>query len=159
MKTLFKKNLPELALDYTFFDEMVGKQYLKDRMTMSLFNSFTMLAILVSCLGLYGLVALIVVQRTKEIGIRKVLGATLKQLLSLMTKDFVKLVFWALVIALPIAGIVMNKWLGSYAYHIPLSWWMFLIPSLVILGINLVVISREIIKTALANPANSLRSE
>jgi putative ABC transport system permease protein len=159
VKSLFKKNLPELAIDYSFFDEMVDKQYLKDRITMSLFNAFTMLAVLVSCLGLYGLVSLIVIQRTKEIGIRKVLGATLQQLLSLMTNDFIKLVFWALIIALPIAGIVMNKWLGSYAYHVPLSWWMFLIPSTIILGIALAVISREIIKTALANPVSSLRSE
>lgn len=126
---------------------------------MSLFNTFTILAILVSCLGLYGLVALIAVQRTKEIGIRKVLGATLKELLSLMTRDFMKLVFWALVIALPLAGIAMYRWLGSYAYHVQLSWWMFLIPVLLILFIALAVISREIIKTALSNPVTSLRSE
>jgi putative ABC transport system permease protein len=159
VKALFKRNLPEIPIDYSFFDEIVNKQYLKDRITMSLFNTFTILAILVSCLGLYGLVALIAVQRTKEIGIRKVLGATLKELLSLMTRDFMKLVFWALVIALPLAGIAMYRWLGSYAYHVQLSWWMFLIPVLLILFIALAVISREIIKTALSNPVTSLRSE
>ncbi len=104
VKALFKKNLPEVPINYSFVDEMVAKQYEKDRITMSLFNAFTMLAIFVSCLGLYGLVTLIAVQRTKEIGVRKVLGASLNQLFSLMTKDFMKLIFWALLISLPIAG-------------------------------------------------------
>ena len=159
VKTLFKKNLPDLPIDYSFLDEFVDKQYLKDKITMSLFNSFTILAILVSCMGLYGLVALIAIQRTKEIGIRKILGATLHQLLSLMTKDFVRLLFWALLIALPIAGFAMNKWLASYAYHVSLSWWMFLLPVAILLLIALAVISREIIKTALVNPVKSLRTE
>ena len=140
-------------------DEIVDKRYEKDKLTMSLFNDFTILAIFVSCLGLYGLVALIAVQRTKEIGIRKVLGATLSQLLSLLAKDFMKLVLWALVIALPISGYFMNKWLASYAYHIPLTWWMFLIPVLFIMMIALMVISREIVRAALANPVKSLRTE
>jgi putative ABC transport system permease protein len=159
VKALFKKNLPEVPMDYSFVDEMVAKQYQKDRITMSLFNAFTALAIFVSCLGLYGLVTLIVVQRTKEIGVRKVLGATLKQLFSLMTKGFMILIFWALLIALPIAGIVMNRWLSSYAYHIRLSWWMFILPALSVFFIALVVISREIIKTAMINPVNTLRTE
>jgi putative ABC transport system permease protein len=159
VKTVFRKNLPTTPMDYSFLDEIVEKQYVKDRITMSLFNSFTGLGILVSCLGLYGLVALIAVQRTKEIGIRKVLGATLHQLFSLMSTDFLKLLVWALLIALPVAGIVMNKWLTSYAYHVSLSWWMFLIPAVAVFLLTLVVISREIVKTALANPVTSLRSE
>ncbi len=159
VKTLFKKYLPEVPINYSFVDEMVAKQYEKDRITMSLFNAFTMLAIFVSCLGLYGLVTLIAVQRTKEIGVRKVLGASLNQLFSLMTKDFMKLIFWALLISLPIAGIIMNNWLSSYAYHIRLSWWMFIIPALIVFFVTLVVISREIIKTALINPVNTLRTE
>jgi putative ABC transport system permease protein len=126
---------------------------------MSLFNDITILAIFVSCLGLYGLVALIAVQRTKEVGIRKVLGATVSQLLSLLAKDFMKLVLWALVIALPITGYFMNRWLASYAYHIPLSWWMFLIPVLFVMMIALMVISREIVRAALANPLKALRAE
>jgi putative ABC transport system permease protein len=159
VKEVFKKNFSTIPINYSFFDEIVDKQYLQDKITMSLFNNFTILAIFVSCLGLYGLVALIAVQRTKEIGIRKVLGASLKQLLSLLTKDFVLLALWSMVIALPIAGFFMNKWLSTYAYHTQLSWWMFLIPVLLILLITLIVISKEIIKTALANPVNSLRSE
>src|SRR5690606_1639867 len=114
IKAIFKKNFPGALFDYTFVDESINNQYRQDQMTMSLFKIFTLLAIFVSCLGLYGLVALISVQRAKEIGIRKVLGASLKQLLSLLTKDFLKLALWALVIALPIAGLAMNKWLTNY---------------------------------------------
>jgi putative ABC transport system permease protein len=159
VKTLFKKNLPSVPIDYSFYDEILNKQYLNDRMTMSLFNASTILAIFVSCLGLYGLVALIAAHRTKEISIRKVLGATGKQLFSLMTKDFIKLICLGLLIALPIAAVLMNKWLTSYAYHIHISWWMFLIPILLVLFIAFAVISGEIIKTVLTNPVKSLRSE
>lgn len=156
---LFKRNFPGQPFDYSFFDEMVNKQYRQDRITMSLFNDFTLLAIFVSCLGLYGLVTLVAVQRTKEIGIRKVLGASLGQLLSLLTKDFMKLMLFSLFIALSIAGIVMNKWLSSYAYHVRLNGWMFVIPAISLLFIALVVISREVIRAALANPARSLKAE
>ena len=159
VKKIFKEHFPTIPMDYSFFDEIVNKQYEKDRITMSLFNDFTVLAIFVSCLGLYGLVALIAAQRTKEIGIRKVLGASLPQLVLLLTKDFMKLVFWALIISLPVAGILMNKWLSSYAYHVTLNWWMFLLPALSILLIALAVISKEIIKTALINPVKTLRTE
>jgi putative ABC transport system permease protein len=157
--TIFKQHLPSVPINYSFYDEIINKQYLNDRITMVLFNAFTILAIFVSCLGLYGLVALIAIQRTKEIGIRKVLGASLKQLFSLMTKYFIKLVCLGLLIALPLASIVMNKWLNSYAYHIRISWWLFLFPILLVFFISMAVISREIIKTALTNPVKSLRSE
>jgi putative ABC transport system permease protein len=126
---------------------------------MSLFNDFTILAIFISCLGLYGLVSLIAIHRTKEIGIRKVLGASLSNLLLVLSKDFVKLVVIALVIALPVAGIVMYQWLQSYAYHEPLAWWMFLIPSVIILLVAIAVISKEVLRTAFSNPVQSLRTE
>ena len=159
VKALYKKNFPATTFDYAFFDEIVSNQYRQDEITMSLFKDFTILAIIISCMGLYGLVALIAVQRTKEIGIRKVLGASVSQLLSLLTKDFLKLVLWALIIALPLAGLAMNKWLANYAYHARLSWWMFLVPVLCVLLITLAVVSREVIKAAIANPVKSLRTE
>ncbi len=159
VKDIFKKNFPALPFDYSFFDEIVKKQYQKDRIAMTLFNDFTILSILISCLGLYGLVTLISLQRTKEMGIRKVLGATLAQLLSLMTKDFMKLVLWSLIIALPFAGMAMHTWLSSYAYHIQLSWSTFLVPVLLLPIIAILVISREIFSSALVNPADSLRME
>jgi putative ABC transport system permease protein len=159
IRQIYKTYFPSIPMDYSFFDEIVNKQYERDRVTMSLFNDFTILAVFVSCLGLYGLVALIAFQRTKEISIRKVLGASMAQLISVMSKDFVKLILIALLIALPVSAILLNQWLKNYAYHISLSWWMFLIPVVLVLLISMAVISKEIIKTALSNPVKSLRSE
>ena len=159
IKNIYKQYFPAIPIDYSFFDEIISRQYEKDRITMSLFNNFTILAIFISCLGLYGLVSLITIHRTKEIGIRKVLGASLSNLLLVLSKDFVKLVFVALMIALPVAGILMHKWLQSYAYHEPLVWWMFLIPAVIVLLVAIAVISRQILKTAFSNPVESLRIE
>jgi putative ABC transport system permease protein len=159
IKNIYKQYFPAIPIDYSFFDEIIGRQYEKDQITMSLFNHFTILAIFISCLGLYGLVSLITIHRTKEIGIRKVLGASLSNLLLVLSKDFVKLVLVALVIALPVAGILMHAWLQSYAYHEPLAWWMFLAPAVIVLLVAIVVISSQVLKTAFANPVESLRIE
>ena len=159
LKNIYKQYFPAIPIEYSFFDEIISMQYEKDRITMSLFNHFTMLAIFISCLGLYGLVSLIAIYRTKEIGIRKVLGASLSNLLLVLSKEFVKLVFIALIIALPVAGILMHKWLQAYAYHASLSWWMFLIPAVIVLLVAIVVISRQVLKMAFTNPVESLRIE
>jgi putative ABC transport system permease protein len=156
---IYNQYFPTIPINYSFFDEIISKQYEKDKITMSLFNNFTILAIFISCLGLYGLVSLIVIHRTKEIGIRKVLGASLINLLLVLSKEFVKLVFVALIIALPVAGVLMHKWLQSYAYHEPLVWWMFLIPAVIVLLVAIAVISRQVLKTAFSNPVASLRIE
>lgn len=155
----WKEHYPDDPFTYTFLDEAYKAQYDKDRLTMKLFTYFTVLAILISCLGLYGLVSLMAVQRTKEIGIRKVLGASVQQLVSLLTRDFVKLIILASLIALPVAGIVMNQWLSAYAYHISLAWWMFLLPVVLIILIALAVIGQQVIKAALTNPVHALRNE
>jgi putative ABC transport system permease protein len=159
LKGMYKQYFPTIPMDYAFLDETVSKQYEKDRITMSLFNDFTLLAIFISCLGLYGLISLIVIHRTKEIGIRKVLGASIANLLIVLSKDFIKLVMIALLIAIPVTGFLMNRWLQSYAYHVSLSWWMFVVPAAIILLVALMVISRQVVKTAVANPVDSLRME
>jgi putative ABC transport system permease protein len=155
----WKAHFPARPFTYTFLDETYKAQYDKDRLTMNLFTYFTVLAIFISCLGLYGLVSLMAVQRTKEIGVRKVLGASLQQLLVLLSRGFVQLIIIASLIALPIAGIAMSQWLSSYAYHISLSWWMFLLPVLLIVLIALVVIGQQVVKAALTNPVHALRNE
>lgn len=155
----WKEHFPAQPFTYTFLDEAYKAQYDKDRLTMRLFTYFTVLAILISCLGLYGLVSLMAVQRTKEIGIRKVLGASLQQLITLLTRDFVKLIILASLIALPVAGMVMHQWLSSYAYHISLTWWMFLLPIVLIILIALAVIGQQVVKAALTNPVHALRNE
>lgn len=159
IKKIYKQYFPAIPIDYSFFDEIVSRQYEKDRITMLLFNNFTVLAIFISCMGLYGLVSLIAIHRTKEIGIRKVLGASLSNLLVVLSGDFMKLVFMALMIALPVAGVLMHQWLQSYAYHEPLAWWMFLVPAITVLFVAIAVISRQVLKTAFSNPVDSLRIE
>jgi len=159
VQQIYRTHFPSRVFDYAFFDDIVKSYYNQEQVGLTLFNTFTILAIIISCLGLYGLVAIIMTQRSKEISIRKVIGASTARLLFFITKDFVKLVFLGLVIALPITGFFMHDWLSDYAYHIDLSWWLYLIPVFIIILITLLVISREIIKTALINPAKILRSE
>ncbi|MBN8787210.1 MAG: ABC transporter permease [Terrimonas sp.] len=159
VESIFKKHFPATVFDYAFVDDTVNKQYMQDNITMRLFNWFTVLAIFISCLGIYGLATLIIAQRAKEVSVRKVLGATISQLLALLTKDYIKLLAWAMVIALPLAGYLMHHWLLSYAYRIQLSWWMFVAPVVFLLIITLVMIGREVIKAALVNPVKGLRAE
>jgi len=159
IERIWKQYFAHLPFDYSFMDDAFDAKYRKDKMTMHLFNCFTLLAIIVSCLGLYGLVMLLSIQRRKEIGIRKVMGASVKQLVSLLATDFMRLVLLASLIALPLAAIVMNKWLSSYAYHTQLTWWMLALPVLLILAIALSVTGYQVVRAALANPVKSLRTE
>ncbi|HKZ37336.1 MAG TPA: FtsX-like permease family protein, partial [Chryseolinea sp.] len=157
IEKLFRNYFPSEFFDYAFFDDVVNEYYRKEQITLSLFNSFTVLSILISCLGLYSLVSLIIVQRSKEISMRKVLGASLSELFIMMSMDFARPVLVSLIISLPIAGILMNRWLSAYAYHVSLSWWMFLVVFLLVLIIILAVISREVIKIAMIKPIDNLR--
>ena len=159
VKTLWKDMFPDRVFDHTFLDDAYAAQYRKDTTTMYLFSCFTVLAILISCLGLYGLVALMAARRAKEIGIRKVLGATISGIVAMLTKDFVKLVVIAMVIASPLAWWAMNKWLEDFAYRIDIEWWMFAVAGLVAVVIALVTVSWHAIRAAVANPVDSLRDE
>jgi ABC-type antimicrobial peptide transport system permease subunit len=120
---------------------------------------FTSLAILISCLGLFGLVSFVAEQKKKEIGIRKVLGASVQNMVRLLTKDFVRLVGIAFIIAAPLAYVVMQKWLQDFPYRITIEWWVFLIAGGAALLITLLTVSFQAIKAAIANPVKSLRTE
>jgi putative ABC transport system permease protein len=159
IKNTWQSHFPELPITYEFLDDAFDKAYKKDVTTIRLFNYFTMLSIIIACLGLYGLAYLVATQRTKEIGIRKVLGAAVQQLLILLAKDFIKLIALAAVLAIPVTWLIMNKWLTSYAYHINISWWLLTVPVFAILLIAVLVISYQTIKVALSNPVKSLKSE
>ena len=117
------------------------------------------LTIFVACLGLFGLATFTAEQRTKEIGIRKVLGADVKGIVALLSKDFLKLVIIAFIVAVPVAWYVMNQWLQEFAYRIQISWWIFAVAALLAIIITVITISFQAIRAALANPVNSLRSE
>ena len=149
----------EEPFTYAFMDDLFNKTYATEQKTGSILNIFSVLTIFVACLGLFGLVTYTAEQRTKEIGIRKVLGASVTQVTQMLSKEFLKLVFIASCIAIPVAWWAMNKWLQSFAYRIHISWWVFLIAGFVALLIALVTVSFQAIKAAIGNPVKSLRTE
>src|SRR5205085_762506 len=131
IKNTFAKFDAENAADFNFLDETFARQYAKEQKQEQLSFMFTILAFVIACLGLTGLVMFTVAQRIKEIGIRKVLGASVGSVTLMLGKNFMQLVLIATVIAVPIAWIAMNKWLQDFAYRIDIAWWMFLIPGLI----------------------------
>lgn len=144
---------------YAFMDNLYNKTYVAEQKTSAILNIFSALTIFVSCLGLFGLITYTAEQRTKEIGIRKVLGADVSQITGMLSKDFIKLVCIAILIAFPISYWAMNKWLQNFAYRINTSWWMFVASGVIALLIALITVSFQAIKAATANPVNSLRME
>jgi putative ABC transport system permease protein len=159
MGAIWHKLLPSVPFEYSFLDEAVQKQYETEITLSRIINSFTIIAIFISCLGLFGLAAFSAEQRRKEIGIRKVLGANVSGIVQLLSKDFLKLVFIAILISTPIAWWAMNKWLQAFAYKVDLSWWMFAAAGIIAVAIAMITVSFQSIKAAIANPVKSLRSE
>ncbi len=154
------KNLnPKFPFTYQFSDEEYSKLYKSEQVVSRLSDYFAFLAIFISCLGLLGLVIFTAQQRTKEIGIRKVLGASVSNVVSLLSKDFLKLVLIALVIAVPIGWYGMNKWLQDFAYRINIQWWVFPLAGLLVIVIAFFAISFHAVKAAISNPVKSLRAE
>ncbi len=133
--------------------------YEEEKRLGSISSYFTLIAILISCLGLFGLVSYVAEQKKKEIGIRKVLGASINSVVQLLTKDFVKLVGIAFLIASPIAYFFMQRWLEDFTYRIDIQWWVFVLAGGFALVITLLTVSFQSIKSALANPVKSLRTE
>jgi putative ABC transport system permease protein len=159
IKTAYDQFFPDNTFEYFFIEDRFKNQYSDDTRFAKVVNIFTVLAIIVSCLGLIGLSSYTAVQRTKVIGIRKVLGASIANILSMLSFDFLKLVLIAIVFSVPIAYYFMQDWLSTYAYRIPLTWTLFVLPVIVILILSAITISSQIIKVAVANPSQSLRNE
>jgi ABC-type antimicrobial peptide transport system permease subunit len=159
IEPLFEKYNPAFPFEYSFSDEEFGKKFEMESRVGKLAAIFAGLAIVISCLGLFGLAAFMAERRTKEIGIRKVLGASLLNLWSLLSKEFVWLVIGGCLIASPLAYWLMNGWLQGYDYRIDINWWIFVVAGILALIIALLTVSMQAIKAALANPVKSLRSE
>jgi ABC-type antimicrobial peptide transport system permease subunit len=155
----FKKYFPEEDFDYVFVDESIAKFYKSEQDISHLLQWSTGLAIFISCMGLLGLVMYTTNLRIKEIGIRKVLGASVSHIVSILSKDFLRLVLIASLIAIPLTWWAMNKWLENFAYKTPLSWWVFVLSTLFMMVIALITLSIQTIRAASANPVDSLRSE
>ena len=159
VQSAFKTDLPNSSFDYEFLDTHIQNLYESEQHTASTATVFSMLAIFVACLGLFGLAASIAEQRTKEIGIRKVLGASVPGIARLLTSDFLKLVIISIIIASPVAWYMMDKWLTAFSYRIDINALPFAIAGAMAIVFALVTVSSHAIKAAVANPVKSLRSE
>lgn len=155
----WRGTFPQTPFDYFFLDEFFNKQYQSDIQFGRVFSSFSMLAILIACLGLLGLASYSVLQRTKEIGIRKILGASGLNIVRLISKDFLKLVAVAIILAVPVAWYLMNNWLDTFAYRIQIQWWVFVLAGIAALAIALLTVASQAFRAAATNPVESLRSE
>ncbi|MBS1533156.1 MAG: ABC transporter permease, partial [Bacteroidetes bacterium] len=159
IQAIFKQYDPDSPLDYAFTDAEYAKKFQNEERVGTLAGFFTILAIFISCLGLFGMASFMAEQRTKEISVRKVLGASIANLWGLMSKEFVLLVIISLIIAGPIAYYFMNKWILGYKYNAGISWWIFAATAIGAIAITLATVSYQSIKAALANPVKNLRSE
>ena len=159
LEKTWKKHFPSALLDYSYSENAFEDQYREEAKFSTIFFYFSILSLLIACLGLYGLISYTTIQKTKEIGIRKVLGATANGIAAMLSGSFLKLVLVACVIAMPVAWYIMNRWLEDFAYRTHIAWWMFGIAGILVLVIALITVSFEAIKAAIANPVKSLRTE
>ena len=158
-EAIFNMYNPEYPFNYEFVDQAYAKKFDNEKRNGQLVSLFTLLTIFISCLGLFGLASYMAENRIKEIGIRKVLGASVKSITTLLSKDFLKLVLISIVLAVPVSWYFMSKWLEDFAYRITISWWTFALAGIIALTIALLTVSYQAVKAAIKNPVKSLRSE
>ena len=149
----------EEPFSYAFMDELYNNTYAAEQRTGQILNIFALVTIFVACMGLFGLATYTAEQRSKEIGIRKVLGASVGQVTQMLSKEFIKLVLIGCVVAVPVSWWAMHKWLEDFAYRIAINWWVFVLAAVAALLIALITVSLKAIRAALANPVKSLRAE
>ena len=150
---------PPESFSYKFYDESIELMYEREQNLATLINMATIISIFISCLGLFGLSVFTAFQRTKEIGVRKVLGASVTGIVKLLSKEYILLVLLALIIAVPITWYAMYKWLEKFVYRIEIEWWVFLLSGIVAVMIALLTVSFQPIRAAIVNPVKSLRTE
>jgi len=159
LENKWKEIYPEYPFEYRFLDETIQNQYRSEQAIGKIVTVFTILALFISCLGIFGLSSYTAEQRTKEIGIRKVLGATVSSIIKHISKEFVILVIIANIIVWPLAYFLLNRWLQTFAYRIDIGWWTFVLTGIAVLVVSLLTVSWQIIRAATANPVDSLRYE
>ncbi|MEM0992247.1 MAG: FtsX-like permease family protein [Bacteroidota bacterium] len=159
VQATWKANFPEAIFDYQFVDQSIASYYQLENFIYQTFRTFAIISILIGCIGLYGIMTFITATRIKEIGVRKVLGASVSSIVGLLSKDFLKLILFAFVLAAPIAYYFMHQWLANYTYSVPIHWWLFALAGVLAVGIALLTVSFQSVRAALANPVESLRRE
>ena len=155
----WKQTFPSDVYQYSFLNESLAKRYIVEKLVFDSFRIFAAISIFIACLGLFGLITFTANQRTKEIGVRKVLGASVTSVVALLSKDFIKLVVIAIVIASPIAWFGLNHWLQNFQYKVDVEWWIFFVAAFLAIGIALLTVSYQSIKSAMMNPVKALTSD
>jgi ABC-type antimicrobial peptide transport system permease subunit len=159
LKEVWSEMYPELIYNYEFLDNLTAEFYQTEETILELIQVFSFIALFIGCMGLYGLVSFMALQKTKEIGIRKVLGGSIQHILWIFGKEFSRLIFIAFLLAAPIGWILMSRWLEDYAYHIDMSIWILLLEIVVISGVVLLTVGFKATRSALMNPVKALRTE
>jgi putative ABC transport system permease protein len=159
LRLAWKQAAPEQAFDYAFLDQNIDQLYRAESRLSNMISLAAGLAIFIACLGLFGIATLTIAQRTKEIGVRKVLGASTLEIVFLLNKNFSFLVLGATVLAIPLALYFLQNWLADFAYHIQIQWWIFVVAGLGALAITLLTVSYQSVRAALVNPVKSLKTE
>jgi putative ABC transport system permease protein len=159
VKQFWKSELPDKEFQGSFLDENTERWFKKEQQLSTIYSIAAGIAIIISCMGLFAIALLMIEQRIKEIGVRKSLGASVQAIVTMLSKDFIKLVLVSILIATPIAWYAMNNWLKDFAYHISIQWWVFVLTGLLAIIIAVLTVSYQSIRAALMNPVKSLRSE
>ena len=159
IEQVWHKHFPVALFDYGFVDHLLAEQYQAEERFSTLMLYFSVLSLVIACLGLYGLIAYSATRKMKEIGIRKTLGASVTSIVVLLSQDFLKLVVLACLVALPIAWYLMRQWLEEFAYRVDLAWWMFGTSVIIVIGIAFLAVSLQTVKAALTKPVKTLRTE
>jgi putative ABC transport system permease protein len=159
LESTWENFAPSIPLEYRFLDDAVAQQYGAEQTTQRLFLVLAALSLFIACLGLFGLATHLAQQRTKEIGIRKVLGASAASIVGLLSQDFIRLILIAILVAAPLAYWAMNQWLSGFAYRIHVPWWVFAVAGVLAILVAFFTIASQALRAALSNPVKSLRSE
>jgi predicted lysophospholipase L1 biosynthesis ABC-type transport system permease subunit len=159
IEKVWKDFWPTGVYKYDFVDDLIEKNYAVEKLTFLGFTTFAVIAVLIGCLGLFGLMSFMTIRKTKEVGIRKVLGATVAQIVALFSKEFVLLVTIAFCMAAPVVYYIMERWLSNFTYRVPLSWWIFAAGGMLALFIAMISVSYQSVRAAMANPVESLKNE
>ena len=159
VKKFWKSEFPDKEFQGSFLDENTDRWFKKEQQLSAIYSIAAGIAIIISCMGLFAIAMLMIEQRIKEIGVRKTLGASVQGIVTMLCKDFIKLVFISIVIASPIAWYAMNNWLKDFAYHISIQWWVFVLTGLLAIAIAVLTVGYQSIRAALMNPVKSLKSE
>jgi putative ABC transport system permease protein len=159
IESVWATTCPETVFDYRFLDENINAYYQQESKMSKLLQIFSAILLIVGCLGLYGLISFVVNRKLKEVAVRKVFGASMLHIMGMISKDYIKLILLAFIIAVPVSSYYMEQWLSTFVYRVQISWWILALPGVIVLMIALLAVSGQLLRAARLNPADTLKYE